>query len=95
MLGAQLCLQNGDPSFAPLFPLLNKAGKEGMDIEVSDCDSRLRAINLLYTKFPDESFHIILTTGGTEKIKMQDGSIVELSRADEAAKKLHRQYGIP
>lgn len=47
MLGARLCLQNGDPSFAPLFPLLNKTDKEGMNIEVSGGDSRLRAICLL------------------------------------------------
>lgn len=101
MLGARLSLHNGDSSSMPFFPLLNKADKEGADIEVSGGDSRMRAIALLYEKFLNGTkssrtkFFRILTTGGIEKIRETNGSIFELSRADEAAKKLHWQYGIP
>lgn len=101
MLGARLRLRNGDPSLAPLFPLINKSLKQGSGIEVSGGDSRMRAVSLLCDRYRDGSESAattpfrILTTGGTEKIPQGDWNALELSRADEAAKKLHRQYGIP
>lgn len=101
MLGARLCLQNGDPSFTPLFPLLNKTNKKDMDVEVSGGDSRMRAITILYEKFINKTGFLpkgsllILTTGGIERISLENGKVLELSRADEAAKKFHQYYGIP
>lgn len=64
-------------------------GRDGKPKEVSGGDSRLRALEEYQEKYPN--IHIF-TTGGTEKIKKEDGSIKEISRADAAREKLLKKY---
>jgi len=103
MLGARLFQKGMGNGFPPRFPLVNESAKEGMPKEVSGGDSRMRAIQQLYKEFLEgkkngngaENFHVF-TTGGEEKIKLEESDeVLFLSRANEAKKKLITKYGLP
>jgi hypothetical protein len=99
MLGARLLSNGNEDRYPPRFPLVNESQKEGMPKEVAGGDSRMRAIEQVYKEYIEENSDAaenfrVFTTGGIEKVQTDSGTR-ELSRAEEAEKKLSQKYGLP
>ncbi len=99
MLGARFFQEGKGDGRSPRFPLILDSQKEGMAKEVVGGDSRMRALQQLYEEYlkenrSSEQNFKIFTTGGIEKIQT-DFEVLELSRAEEAKKKLSEKYGLP